>query len=544
MTGVQTCALPIYQTTEDNKKERVKIASKIIENNRAKIVFQNNGVLGEEKGTVYTTLTYPGYEESLISGTSYAEESISMRVGVIEEDENTVGKLTILNTQKGDAIRVYDSEEKNSVLAQVVSDGNSTEIYVPSVKVGDTIFITNKAIDREESGVLAYTIGNITELGEISTDKNFVSTTYGLKADFSTCSQILIGLVRVSGRSAIRFDIFDENGKKVNEKLIGWRDGNDRVNYKRWITIDNPQEDSKVHLYNIRVHQVKYDNDTSYRLVTGNAQNSRELLSGMENSVAVEPYKDFYSESTKKGGNLILGEYIPGEMGKGYFYNFKYWGETITLCTRKADLRFCIYDENGEIRYDSNYDGHARRIEWMGGFSCVQKAKDSLEQSLEMGENYFVEVYSVGSIVDFEEDYYSYHLAIGDPILDPHFDTFYAGRTLSIPENGFSNVLAFNLQGGRVPDTALVKRISPKDNSGRRPHELVAITKFRVRNSTESYSVWHTCTGFYTSCEFTMIANSPVSTHLRGRWEIEAYSRDAITITPGFEVEYYYEIGD
>lgn len=41
-----------------------------------------------------------------------------------------------------------------------------------------------------------------------------------------------------------------------------------------------------------------------------------------------------------------------------------------------------------------------------------------------------------------------------------------------------------------------------------------------------------------------MIANSPVSTHLRGRWEIEAYSRDAITITPGFEVEYYYEIGD
>lgn len=139
-----------YQTTEDNKKERVKIASKIIENNRAKIVFQNNGVLGEEKGTVYTTLTYPGYEESLISGTSYAEESISMRVGVIEEDENTVGKLTILNTQKGDAIRVYDSEEKNSVLAQVVSDGNSTEIYVPSVKVGDTIFITNKAIDREE----------------------------------------------------------------------------------------------------------------------------------------------------------------------------------------------------------------------------------------------------------------------------------------------------------------------------------------------------------------------------------------------------------
>ena len=41
-----------------------------------------------------------------------------------------------------------------------------------------------------------------------------------------------------------------------------------------------------------------------------------------------------------------------------------------------------------------------------------------------------------------------------------------------------------------------------------------------------------------------MIANSPVSTHLRGRWEIEAYSQDAITITPGIYVEYYYEIGD
>lgn len=533
-----------YQTTEDNTKEYVKIGSTIIENNRARIEFPNNRVLGEEKGTLYTTLKYPGYAESPFSGTSYEEESIFMRVGVIEEDANTVGKLTILNTQKGDVICVYDSEEKNSILAQVVSDGNSTEIYVPSVEVGDTIYITNKAIDREESEALAYTIGNMTELGEIAMDKDFVNTTYGLKADFSTCSQILIGLVRVSGRSAIRFDVFDENGKKINEKLIGWRDENSRVNYKRWITIDNPREDSKVHLYNIRVNQVKYENDTSYRLVTGNAQNSRELLGGKENSVDVEPYKDFYSESTKKGGNLILGEYIPGEIGKGYFYHFKYEGETITLCTRKANLRFCIYNENKKIQYDSKSDDYAQRIEWMGGFSCVQKAKGSLEKKLEIGKDYFVEVYSVGSIDDFEEDYNSYQLAIGDPILNSRIDTFYAGKTLSIPEKGFSNVLAFNLQDGSVPDTALVKRITPKDNSGKRPHELVAITKFRVRNSTESYNVWHTCTGFYNSCEFTMSVNSPVSTHLKGRWEIEAYSEDAITITPGFEVEFYYEIGD
>ena len=279
-----------------------------------------------------------------------------MRVGVIEEDENTVGKLTILNTQEDDVIRIYDSEEKNNVLAQVVSDDDSTEIYVPSVEVGDTIYITNQSIDREESEALAYTIGNITELGEIAIDKDFVSTTYGLKADFSTCSQILMGLVRVSGRSAIRFDVFDDNGKKVNGKPIGWRDRNDRVNYKRWITIENPREDSKVHLYNIRVQQVKYENDTSYRLVTGNAQNSRDLLSGKENSVAVEPYKDFFSESMSTGGNLILGEYIPGEMGKGYFYHFTYWGETITLCTSKANLRFCIYDENGEIQYSGQWD--------------------------------------------------------------------------------------------------------------------------------------------------------------------------------------------
>ena len=533
-----------YQTTEDNTKEYVKIGSTIIENNRARIEFPNNRVLGEEKGTLYTTLKYPGYAESSFSGTSYEEESIFMRVGVIEEDANTVGKLTILNTQKGDVIYVYDSEEKNSILAQVVSDGNSTEIYVPSVEVGDTIYITNKAIDREESEALAYTIGNMTELGEIAMDKDFVNTTYGLKADFSTCSQILIGLVRVSGRSAIRFDVFDENGKKINEKLIGWRDENSRVNYKRWITIDNPREDSQVHLYNIRVNQVKYENDTSYRLVTGNAQNSRELLGGKENSVDVEPYKDFYSESTKKGGNLILGEYIPGEIGKGYFYHFKYVGQTITLCTRKANLRFCIYNENKKIQYDSKRDDYAQRIEWMGGFSCVQKAKGSLKKKLEIGKDYFVEVYSVGSIDDFEEDYYSYHLAIGDPILNSRIDTFYAGKTLSIPEKGFSNVLAFNLQDGSVPDTALVKRITPKDNSGKRPHELVAITKFRVRNFTESYNVWHTCTGFYNSCEFTMSVNSPVSTHLKGRWEIEAYSEDAITITPGFEVEFYYEIGD
>lgn len=197
-----------------------------------------------------------------------------------------------------------------------------------------------------------------------------------------------------------------------------------------------------------------------------------------------------------------------------------------------------------DLYYLYSNTNYAQRIEWMGGFSCVQKAKGSLKKKLEIGKDYFVEVYSVGSIDDFEEDYYSYHLAIGDPILNSRIDTFYAGKTLSIPEKGFSNVLAFNLQDGSVPDTALVKRITPKDNSGKRPHELVAITKFRVRNFTESYNVWHTCTGFYNSCEFTMSVNSPVSTHLKGRWEIEAYSEDAITITPGFEVEFYYEIGD
>ena len=89
-----------------------------------------------------------------------------------------------------------------------------------------------------------------------------------------------------------------------------------------------------------------------------------------------------------------------------------------------------------------------------------KRRKGSLKKKLEIGKDYFVEVYSVGSIDDFEEDYYSYHLAIGDPILNSRIDTFYAGKTLSIPEKGFSNVLAFNLQDGSVPDTALVKRIT------------------------------------------------------------------------------------
>ncbi|MFR5618078.1 MAG: hypothetical protein ACLTJ5_04260 [Clostridium sp.] len=75
-----------------------------------------------------------------------------------------------------------------------------------------------------------------TELGEIAMDKDFVNTTYGLKADFSTCSQILIGLSEFRVVVQFAFDVFDENGKKINEKLIGWRDENSRVNYKK---VDN-----------------------------------------------------------------------------------------------------------------------------------------------------------------------------------------------------------------------------------------------------------------------------------------------------------------
>lgn len=540
------------QINENNEKERVKIGSNVIENSQVEVVLEDNGTLGEEKGSIYTTLTYPGCAESYFSETKYDEELLSMRVGIICGDDSDPKKITIINTQQGDIIRVYKDAKKENLILQETAAGSEVQITIPSINVGETVFITNQALNRNESKALGYTIGNISDLGSITMDKDFTSSMYSVSVDFSEQNQVMIGIIKLSGNSSISIDIYDETGKNIDNRSMWATADSAPATYKRWMVLEKPEGGRDVQIYNIKVRVIAYQNETSFKFVTGDADNARELLSGRENAVEISPYHDPHSDrSTSIRNNYVLGEYVPGTIRQGNFYRFTYRNvtDTITLCTSKANLRFCIYEEtseNGDLDsiYDSSQDRDARRIEWMSGYSCVYKAREALVDALEIDHTYLLEVYSASQPEGFEEDFYTYKLAIGDPVLCAGTGTVYASASFPIPEKQFSNIFVFNINHSNIPDTALVLDLFPADNSGKRPSELIAIEKFRVRNTSDVNSMWKTCSGFYDSCKYTVIPNSDFSTHVRGRWEIEAYSTTAITIIPGFSVCYYYELGD
>lgn len=534
---------------EDGSREYVKIGSTVVSDNQAKVTFDDNSTLGEEEGSIFTTLTYPGYEESLFIGNKYEAELLSMRVGVIRSDKTNPNKIIIENTRQGDIIRVYADQDKNNLLVQTTASQNSTEIDIPSISEGTTVFITNQTAGRGESKALPYTTGLATELGKIVMDGSFTSRTYSLGADFSDKEQIMIGLIRPSGKSSILMDVYDGKGSKVAEEALWANNRGSGMAYKRWVTLDRPEGIMGKYTYNVVITQEKYVDDTAFKLVSGDSSKVRELFGGRENAVEIEPYQDPYNAATTgKGGNIVDGEYVPGNQGSGYFYHFTYRKETdtVTLYTSKADLRFCIYEGNTEEpKYNSNDDQNARRTECKVGFSCVEKARQKLAEKLQVGQDYYLEVYSVDEKNDPVQDYYTYYLAVGDPVLQGGFATVSAKASLSVPANGLSSSYFWNIIDADIPDTALVQAITPKDNSGKRPSELVGIDKFRLRNTSEGSIDWHTCSGMYQSCEFRVQPNSILGTHVKGRWEIQVSSqKEAITIIPKLDIRYYYEIGD
>lgn len=180
-------------------------------------------------------------------------------------------------------------------------------------------------------------------------------------------------------------------------------------------------------------------------------------------------------------------------------------------------------------KYDLSKDSKAGRTKWKSNYSCVYKANDALENSLERGHTYLLEVYSTsGSGKIIEGDFYTYHLAIGEPVLLPGYGTFYGSTSLSIPERKYSDIYTFKIDSPNIPDTALVSEITPADNSGKRPSELVAIEKYRVCNISEASSIWNNCTGFYNISKVTLIPDTQLCTHVKGTWQIQAYAHSKI----------------
>lgn len=528
----------------------VKIADAIIANGNANKEFVDDAVFDEAAGEIYLSLTYPGYKESNKVRVTYEEEPLSMKIGIVHCDNNQFNKISIKNVRQNDILRVYDSLDKKKLLVQETSEGSEIDIIIPNVKEGETVYITNQSKNRNESRALAYVLGGVFSTDEISMDKNFTQKTMDLKLDFTECDEILVGFIRTSGGSRIAIDVMDENGNLIANKDL-WKKHDESVidvNYKRWIIIKKPDGSQNVYTYSLIVSQPIYVSDTICRMAVGDAVDARKLLGGKENAIELDRYRDgIFSRYAPCKEYRVHGEYVPGSgPDDGYYYHFTYLNDTITIFSGSAVFDFRIYedDADGKEIYDTKKDRDSHRIQWTDGIKNVVKAKERLTEQLKYGKQYYLELYVTKTAGEIMEDFHTYSLFVGDPVLLFGHTKIYATSALTIPSSGYSDIKTFTISGDSLPDTAAVYSAFPADNSGKRPTELVKISNYRYRKLDGDNTNWHQSSSFYTMCKFTMEAGGYLNTTVKGTWQIYASSEKEITIIPGLEIAYYYELGD
>lgn len=528
----------------------VRITDVIIANGKADKDFADDAVFDEAAGEIYLSLTYPGYKESNKIRVTYDEEPLSMKIGIVHCDNSQYNKISIKNVRQDDVVRVYDSLGKEKLLAQETSESSEIDIIIPVVKAGETVYITNQSKNRNESRALAYVLGGVSSIDEISMDKEFKQETMDLKLDFTDCDEILVGFIRTSGGSRIAIDIMDESGNIVANKDL-WQKHNESavdVNYKRWITIKKPDSSQNVYMYSLIVSQPIYVSDTICKMVVGDANDARRLLGGKENAIEIDRYRDGrFSRFAPCKEYRVHGEYVPGsDSDSGYYYHFTYLNDTITMFSGSAVFDFKIYEDDADEKevYDSKRDSDAHRIRWNDGIQNVVKAKESLSEKLVYGKQYYLELYVMKPMGEVMEDFHTYALFVGDPVLLSGNTKIYATSSLTIPSSGHSDIKTFTISGDSLPDTAVVYSVFPADKSGKRPFELVDISNYRYRKLDGDNTMWHQSSSFYTMCKFTMEAGGYSNTTVKGTWQIYASSEKEITIIPGLEIMYYYELGD
>ncbi len=320
------------------------------------------------------------------------------------------------------------------------------------------------------------------------------------------------------------------------------------VNTSGKISIKNIMDYSALYI-TVRV-QDKYAYEPT-KVVTeaaGDADDARKLLGGKENAIELDRYRDgVFSRYAPCKEYRVHGEYVPGsDPEDGYYYHFTYLNDTITIFSGSAVFDFRIYedDADGKEIYDTKKDRDSHRIQWTDGIKNVVKAKERLTEQLKYGKQYYLELYVTKTAGEIMEDFHTYSLFVGDPVLLFGHTKIYATSALTIPSSGYSDIKTFTISGDSLPNTAAVYSAFPADNSGKRPTELVKISNYRYRKLDGDNTNWHQSSSFYTMCKFTMEAGGYLNTTVKGTWQIYASSEKEITIIPGLEIAYYYELGD
>lgn len=354
--------------------------------------------------------------------------------------------------------------------------------------------------------------------------------TYNLTLDFATMDTGAICLVK-TGKTAIQMVVADADGNTV--KTVNAIN----TNARRWVFIDKPSTDATTVTYTVTLTPINYDaEDTSFRIMAGNKNDTEEMISGQENAVYLDTY-------TEVEGNQFFTYYTPDNYESWYKFSApSYSKTTFTLLTKDKDIRFRIVDVDnisGTPLYDSANDATAHRTKCCSSYGYAEKTK--LNNSvLTAGNEYYLIIYSStpsGNTSSFVQN--TLNVTVGKPNMLSGNATYYSTSSITGTKSSYSSTAT--ISANTLPSTAVVDSV--KMQSSTSGVTMSKIADWRVKTPTETS--WRSSSVQTLTVGYQKDSDSNISAVGNWKFSFKASSyTSSLTMKPGIYISYYYEMGD
>lgn len=482
--------------------------------------------------------------ETTISGNNPQSKEV-MGIPVAGLIPIIVNEETLINgsisTETWIAFFFSDTDEDGDTIQGRYVGGSAAEYIIGEVDGGFVINITVPGTYEllyqveDSNGNLSEIIGFIIDVVDVGNEYQvfegaFVSVndsiTYNFSIDFTKMDSASVCLVR-KGYVGTDIKVYNESGKEIVYR--GTQEGQP----KNWQYIDKPFKDAGVCNYTIVATPkvTEYGRGASdYRIIIGNKNETEKMMSGVENTVLLEDYRE--------GENRLENAHYLPNVGE-YWYKFTANNEVITVLSDTSNLRFKIKSINNltDDLYDSANEPNTHKTSFTGSsWTCAEKAR----LNTTVGTEYYLVVYCTSPDENISLRDGSMGTAVGYPVMLLNNTKLYPIKSVTMNNTGYSSISFIVNEGSSVPVTA---QVVDMDLHGIR---LSNVERWRLSAPNQSFWV-NNESPHHITVDMNYIHNVSNNAKLVGTWQaafLASSSSDTNTFTPYFSVTYYCEYGD
>lgn len=456
-------------------------------------------------------------EETLVNGDISTETWIAFFFNDSDED----GDAIVNRYVGGSAVDYIIGEVEGGFVINITAAGTYDLLYQVEDSSGSFSKITGYTIDVVERP--ADTGYQVFEGSFSSADD---SATYNFSIDFTQMDSAAVCLVR-KGYVGTSIKVYDEAGNEVVYR------GTQMGQPKNWQYIDKPSADAGICNYTVVATPKagEYGNGASdYRIIIGDKKETELMMSGIENTVLLEHYRE--GESRVENAH-----YLPnaGE----YWYKFRANNEVITVLSDTSNLRFKIKAINNltDDLFDSANESRTHKTSFTGSsWTCAEKAR----LNTTVGTEYYLVVYCTTPNQNITLREGSMGTAVGYPVMLADSTKIYPNRSVTMNSTGYSSISFGINESSSIPATGQVVDMNL--------YGIAMSNVDRWRLSAPNQSFWvNNKSSHYPAVDMNYRHNVSTNAKLTGTWQAAfkaSSSAGTKTFTPYFFVSYYCEYGD